>query len=99
MLQMFTKIKQTARHPSATKINPPSHSSLINKNRSTDGCIKPCWADSVLERAGRGDHKGSTDSHEFSACFYVGVRLVSSHMAFPCTSLLLKKLQMKVIIP
>lgn len=56
---------------------------------------KPCCADSVLERVVREDHKGSTDSHEFSACFYVGVRLVSSHMAFLCTSLLRKSFKWK----
>lgn len=33
------KISQT-RHPSATKINPPSHNRLINKNKSTDSCSK-----------------------------------------------------------
>lgn len=33
----FTKIKQTTRYPS--KIDPPSCKGLINKNRSTDGCM------------------------------------------------------------
>lgn len=39
-------------------------------------------AELVMKRAACKDHNESTESHEFSTCYYMGLRLFSLHMAF-----------------